>query len=169
MRERLLGSGLVVLVVGAFVLWRMRTTPVLSVVTEPVTVGAVVREIVATGVVRRHDATVQLQADIDQADVDWFGPGAPAVFAVDAYPHEIHHGTVAQVRLHPASSPIMVGFTAILDVPGSRDHLLPGMTAVVAIDGPHRDRVIRVANTSVCVPSNVGDARDAGREFRILA
>jgi HlyD family secretion protein len=89
---------------------------------------------------------------------------------VDAYPHEVYHGTVSQVRERPIVTPAgatdpradihqattqtgssagVVSYTAVLDVPNPGDHLLPGMTAVVTIDGAHRDRAIRIPNSAL--------------------
>jgi len=113
---------------------------------------------------------VQLQVEVDEADVGWIKPGDMAVFAVDAYPHEVYHGTVSQVREQPIVTPAgatdpradthqattqtgssagVVSYTAVLDVPNPGDHLLPGMTAVVTIDGAHRDRAIRIPNSAL--------------------
>ena len=113
---------------------------------------------------------VQLQVEVDEADVGWLQPGDPAVFAVDAYPHEIYHGTVAQVRVQPIVTPAggsdprtdthqataqtgssagVVSYTAVLDVPNPGNHLLPGMTAVVTIDGAHRDHAVRMPNAAL--------------------
>ena len=114
--------------------------------------------------------TVQLQVEVDETDVGWITPGDTAVFAVDAYPHEVYHGTVSQVREQPIVTPSgatdpradthqattqtgssagVVSYTAVLDVPNPGDHLLPGMTAVVTIDGAHRDHAIRMPNSAL--------------------
>jgi HlyD family secretion protein len=47
---------------------------------------------------------MQVNANIDEADVGRIRPGQHVTFHVDAYPTETFEGTVSQIRLQPSSS-----------------------------------------------------------------
>src|SRR5436190_11942653 len=46
---------------------------------------------------------MQVEVDIDEADVGGVRPGEPVVFSVESYPGETFHGTVSAVRLQPVT------------------------------------------------------------------
>jgi len=114
-------------------------------------------------------AHVQVQANIDESDVDGLTKGEPAKFEVESYPGETFAGTVKELRLQPvaeqtttaatvasstapASTSLVstvVGYTAIIDVVNPRERLRPGMTAEVMLDGARRPNVIRIPNSAL--------------------
>jgi HlyD family secretion protein len=87
---------------------------------------------------------MQLQANIDEADLGRIEAGQPVTFAVDAYPGETFRGSVEQVRLNPVIEQNVVTYAAIISAPNPDLKLKPGMTANVAVEIARRDDVLRV-------------------------
>jgi HlyD family secretion protein len=76
---------------------------------------------------------MQLQANIDEADIGQIKFGQPVTFSVDAYPDEKFHGTVQQIRLQPLVTQNVVTYTVIIDTPNPNLKLLPGMNATLSV------------------------------------
>ena len=62
---------------------------------------------------------MQVLANIDEADVGQLAPGSEVTFTVDAYPADVFHGKVSQVRLAPQTVQNVVTYTAVIDVPNA--------------------------------------------------
>ena len=71
---------------------------------------------------------MQVNANIDEADVGRIRPGQPVTFRVDAYPGTEFEGRVAQVRLQPIVVQNVTTYGTVINVPNPR-WLKPGMTA----------------------------------------
>lgn len=92
---------------------------------------------------------MQVLADIDEADVGQLGPDSKVSFTVDAYPGDVFHGQVSQVRLNPQTVQNVVTYTAVVDVPNPEMKLKPGMTAnVTAVVAEHAG-VLHVPNAAL--------------------
>ncbi len=76
---------------------------------------------------------MQLEVDIDEADVGKVTEGDDATFTVAAFDGRTFHGTVSQVRFAPATVEGVVTYKAILDVDNTDLSLRPGMTATADI------------------------------------
>ena len=76
---------------------------------------------------------MQVEADVDEADIGQVKEGQVVTFTVDAYPNDIFSGTVKQIRLEPKVTSNVVTYTVIIDAPNPEEKLLPGMTASVSI------------------------------------
>lgn len=76
---------------------------------------------------------MQVEADIDEADIGRIQIGQNVVFTVDAYSNETFRGTVNQLRLQPTVTSNVVTYTVIIDSPNPDQKLLPGMTANITI------------------------------------
>jgi HlyD family secretion protein len=87
---------------------------------------------------------MQVQADIDEADIGNVNVGQPVSFTVDAYPERVFHGTVSQIRLAPVVTQNVVMYNVIIDVANPDLKLMPGMTATVSILVQDRKGVLRV-------------------------
>lgn len=107
---------------------------------------------------------VQLQVQLDEADVGGVQAGALVTFDVEAYPQEIFNGLVSEIRLGPvenadaqpttqstsqSTAPAVSTYLAIVDVPNPDEKLRPGMTATVALAGSHREDVTRIPNSAL--------------------
>lgn len=76
---------------------------------------------------------MQVEANVDEADIGKVVEGQRVTFTVDAYPDEVFTGTVKQKRLSPTVTNNVVTYTVIIDAPNPDEKLMPGMTASVSI------------------------------------
>jgi HlyD family secretion protein len=92
---------------------------------------------------------MQVNANIDEADVGRIRPGQHVTFRVDAYPTETFEGTVSQIRLQPVVVQNVTTYGTVIDVPNTQLKLKPGMTANVKVEIAKRSDVLRVPNTAL--------------------
>jgi HlyD family secretion protein len=92
---------------------------------------------------------MQVLANIDEADVGQLQQGSKVSFTVDAYPSDVFHGSVSQVRLAPTTVQNVVTYTAVIDVPNPELKLKPGMTANVTATVAERDSVLAVPGSAL--------------------
>jgi HlyD family secretion protein len=90
-----------------------------------------------------------LKADVSEADIGQVREGQPVDFAVDAFPDDLFHGTVTQVRKSPTSTQNVVSYQTIISVNNPDQKLFPGMTADVSILVADRENAIKVPNTAL--------------------
>lgn len=76
---------------------------------------------------------MQVEADVDEADIGQVKEGQRVTFTVDAYMDESFNGTVSQIRMKPTTTSNVVTYTVIIDAPNPDQKLFPGMTASVTI------------------------------------
>jgi HlyD family secretion protein len=77
---------------------------------------------------------MQVEADVDEADIGQVKLSQHVVFTVDAYPGESFNGTVSQIRISPKVTNNVVTYTVIVDAPNPEEKLFPGMTASIRIN-----------------------------------
>ena len=87
---------------------------------------------------------MQVNANIDEADVGRMRPGQVVTFRVDAFPTEQFNGTVQQVRLQPTTVQNVVTYQTVINVPNAQLKLKPGMTANVNIEIARKTNVLRI-------------------------
>src|SRR5580765_6099547 len=92
---------------------------------------------------------MQVNANIDEADVGRIRPGQHVTFHVDAYPTETFEGTVSQVRLQPVVVQNVTTYGTVIDVPNPQLKLKPGMTANVKVEIAKRSDTLRVPNSAL--------------------
>jgi len=110
---------------------------------------------------------MQVEVDVDEADVAGLQPGEPAAFQVESYPNETFHGVVTQVRLQPVADQTttattvgapasttttvaaVVSYATMIVVENPTEKLRPGMTATVTLDGSKADRALRIPNAAL--------------------
>jgi HlyD family secretion protein len=76
---------------------------------------------------------MEVQADVDEADIGQVKQGQRVTFKVDAYPDQSFEGTVTEVRLEPTVTNNVVTYTIIINAPNPDYKLMPGMTAETEI------------------------------------
>jgi len=76
---------------------------------------------------------MQVEANVDEADIGGVKQGQIASFTVDAFPADTFQGLVKQIRLEPTTTNSVVKYTVIIEVENKSLKLLPGMTANIAI------------------------------------
>jgi HlyD family secretion protein len=87
---------------------------------------------------------MQVQANVDEADIGQVKPGQPVSFTVDAFPAETFKGDVRQVRLQPIVTSNVVTYTVIVNAPNPEKKLMPGMTANITVLVQKLDSVLIV-------------------------
>ena len=92
---------------------------------------------------------MQIEAEVDEADIGNIRDGNAVSFTVDAFPDLEFEGTVRQVRLAPEESQSVVTYTVIISARNEELKLLPGMTANVNIVTGRRNDVLRVRNQAL--------------------
>lgn len=76
---------------------------------------------------------MQVEADVDEADIGQVKEGQRVTFTVDAYQGEIFKGSVTQVRLDPTITSNVVTYTVVIKANNPDLKLKPGLTATVSI------------------------------------
>lgn len=76
---------------------------------------------------------MQVEANVDEADIGQVKIDQSVTFTVDAYPDEMFNGTVSQIRMQPTTTSNVVTYVVIIAAPNDALKLFPGMTASVTI------------------------------------
>ena len=84
-------------------------------------------------VIAKDITKMQVQANVDEADIGDVKGGNRASFTVDAFINDQFSGTVEEIRLHPTVSANVVTYTTIINAPNDDMKLKPGMTANIVI------------------------------------
>jgi HlyD family secretion protein len=92
---------------------------------------------------------MNITADISEADIGQVKLGQDVEFGVDAFPNEVFHGKVSQVRKSPTTTQNVVTYQTIIAVANPEQKLFPGMTADVSILVLERDQVLKVPNAAL--------------------
>ncbi|MDR3279749.1 MAG: efflux RND transporter periplasmic adaptor subunit [Synergistaceae bacterium] len=95
---------------------------------------------------------MQVEVNIDEADIGSVRDGQRVEFNVDAFPDRGFEGTVSQIRLSPASENNVISYTAIVSFINERvdgQNLIPGMTANVTLIVEEKSGVVMVPNAAL--------------------
>ncbi len=98
---------------------------------------------------------MQIDADIDEADIGGIRDGQKVDFTVDAYPNLTFHGIVSQVRNAPTNSNNVVTYDTVIGVTNSDLKLKPGMTANVSIVVADEKNVLTIPNSALRLPPEI--------------
>ena len=98
---------------------------------------------------------MQVECDVDEADVGKVKEGQIVRFTVDAFPDSPFIGTVNQVRFSPTVTQNVVTYTTIVDVDNPELKLRPGMTATVNIITGEAKGVLRIPNSALRFTPNL--------------
>ncbi|MDB5273233.1 MAG: hypothetical protein JWO58_1600 [Chitinophagaceae bacterium] len=91
---------------------------------------------------------MQVQADVDEADIGQIKEGQAAEFTVDTYPNEVFKGQVSQIRHQPVMVQNVVNYIVIIDVANPDLKLIPGLTANCNIFIAKRSNVKKIATNA---------------------
>jgi HlyD family secretion protein len=108
---------------------------------------------------------MELQVDVDEADVGQVREEQAATFTVDAYPDRTFPARITQVRYGSQTVEGVVTYKTVLNVDNSSLALRPGMTATAVITVNKRDNVVLVPNAAMrFVPTvkSAGSGRGGG-------
>jgi HlyD family secretion protein len=92
---------------------------------------------------------MQVYAKTDEGDVGQIRPGQKADFQVDAFPKQMFHGVVFQVRMNATSVQNVVTYDTIVNFDNPDLKLFPGMTAYVSIPVASVNDVVKVPNAAL--------------------
>jgi HlyD family secretion protein len=93
--------------------------------------------------------SMEIYANVDEADVGRVRSGQTVTFSVNAYPGREFTGEVKLVRLGSQTVQNVVIYTAIISFSNPRMELLPGMTATLRVITDRRENVLRVPNAAL--------------------
>lgn len=93
--------------------------------------------------------TIDIYANVDEADVGRMKRGQPVTFTVNAYPSRTFEGRVEMVRLGAQTIQNVVTYTGVIRVANADMALLPGMTANLQVVTEDRSDVLRVPNAAL--------------------
>ena len=92
---------------------------------------------------------MQIDTNVDEADIGKVKVGQEVSFNVDAYPDTIFTGKVAVVRNAPITVSNVVTYDVVIQVNNTQLKLKPGMTANVSITIETRPDVLRIPNAAL--------------------
>lgn len=104
-------------------------------------------------------AQMELQVDVDEADVGLVREGQEATFTVDAYPERIFPAMTTQVRFGSETVDGVVTYKAVLKVDNSELILRPGMTATASLTVDKREDALLVPNIALRFAPPVVEAK----------
>jgi HlyD family secretion protein len=110
---------------------------------------------------------MQVQANVDEADIGKVQVGQQVKFTVDAYAEQPFQGTVSQIRLAPITVQNVVNYTVIIDVPNPELKLMPGMTATVTVLVAKKESVLKVPTVALRfqpAPEQIEVRKDSTRQ-----
>lgn len=76
---------------------------------------------------------MQVEANVDEADIGQVKEGQRVIFTVDAYLEDEFDGVVTQVRLNPTVTSNVVTYTVVIKADNPDLKLKPGLTATISI------------------------------------
>ncbi|MGZ8426667.1 MAG: efflux RND transporter periplasmic adaptor subunit [Candidatus Binatia bacterium] len=94
-------------------------------------------------------AQMEVQVDVDEADVAQVKLGQQASFTVDGYPGRTFNAVVKQVRFGPETVQGVVTYKTLLSVDNSDLALRPGMTATANVTVQRVANVMLIPNTAL--------------------
>ncbi|HDO36316.1 MAG TPA: efflux RND transporter periplasmic adaptor subunit [Nitrospirae bacterium] len=99
--------------------------------------------------IARDLTKMQIDTNVDEADIGNIKAGQDAEFSVDAYPGITFKGSVWQVRIAPITVQNVVTYDAVIRVDNPGLKLKPGMTANVSIITARKKDVLRIPNAAL--------------------
>lgn len=96
---------------------------------------------------------MQVQANVDEADIGRIAMGQTANFTVDAFPDTVFTGRVTQIRINPVTIQNVVNYVVIIESPNPGLKLIPGLTANINVNVQTHKNILKVpANALSFVP-----------------
>ncbi|WP_028842164.1 efflux RND transporter periplasmic adaptor subunit [Thermodesulfovibrio yellowstonii] len=92
---------------------------------------------------------MQVDTNVDEADISKIKNGMEATFTVDAYSDRKFKGVVAQIRLSPTVTQNVVTYDVVIAVDNTHLLLKPGMTANVTFVAQEKKNVIKIPNAAL--------------------
>jgi len=109
---------------------------------------------------------MQVQANVDEADIGNVAHGQRVTFTVDAFLDDVFQGSVEEIRLKPVTSANVVTYTTIIDAPNDDQKLKPGMTANVTIYTKEVDSALLISAKALQFQP---DSAVLGEKYKIIS
>ncbi len=106
---------------------------------------------------------MQIDTNIDEADIGKIVVGQPVQFSVDAYPDIVFSGKVSEIRSAPTTVSNVVTYVVVIKVDNPEFKLKPGMTANVTIVIDQKQGVLKIPNTALRFKWTVEKAGEKGK------
>lgn len=115
-------------------------------------------------------AKMQLQVDIDEADIGQVSEGDHALFTVEAYQDKSFPASISELRFAPLTVNGVVTYKAILAIDNADLLLRPGMTATADIIVAQSSDVLRIPNAALrfTPPAPEQDTEESGGMFSMF-
>src|SRR5205823_5738065 len=92
---------------------------------------------------------MQVNANVDEADIGNISDQADVRFTVDAYPNDFFRGRISEIRLNPQTVQNVVTYSVIIGINNPELKLKPGMTANITITVDQRQDVVKIPNAAL--------------------
>jgi HlyD family secretion protein len=92
---------------------------------------------------------MKILADVDEADVGKIAEGMDADCVVDAFPGEVFHGKVSQIRYSANNVSGVVTYPGVVEVDNPEEKLRPGMTSTITVRTHEVHGVSRIPNAAL--------------------
>jgi len=109
---------------------------------------------------------MQVDTNVDEADVGRVKVGQTATFTVDSFPGRTFNGEVVQIRKAPLVVQNVVTYDVVVTAKNPDQRLLPGMTANVRIVIDQKESVLQVPNAALRFRPAGGEAPERERPGR---
>jgi len=106
-------------------------------------------------------AAMELQVNVDEADVGQVREGQEATFSVDAYPGRKYPARISRVSFGSQVSEGVVSYATVLKVSNDDLSLRPGMTATAEIATAKRENALLVPNAALRFSPSAAGAKKA--------
>src|ERR1019366_5203424 len=87
---------------------------------------------------------MKVLADVDEADVGKITEGMDADCVVDAFPGEVFHGKVSQIRYSANNVAGVVTYPGVVEVDNPEEKLHPGMTSTITVRTHEPHGILRI-------------------------
>ncbi|MBN1950550.1 MAG: efflux RND transporter periplasmic adaptor subunit [Bacteroidales bacterium] len=92
---------------------------------------------------------MEIEADVDEADIGQVKQGQRVEFTVDAFPDLTFDGEVREIHLMPTESANVITYTVIIGASNPDELLMPGMTANLTFYVMEKEDVLAIPNRAV--------------------
>ena len=92
---------------------------------------------------------MHVETSIDESDISRVQVNQDASFTVDAYPGQVFHGTVTQIRHSPTNVQNVITYVVVIDVDNPDMKLFPGMTANTRLVTDHLSAVVKIPSAAL--------------------
>jgi len=115
------------------------------------------------------DRHIHVFASVDEADMGMImkakNEDQPVEFTVDAWPGEVFHGNIEEIRISSTIEQNVVTYPVVVRAVNPDMKLLPGMTATISFQVDERIDVVRIPNTALRYFPDVKLVRESDRSL----